>query len=129
MQKKISDNQVTLESVTLTKSGDNYVAEGLGVGEYIVIATNTDTVVYNPMIVSVYYDVNGVHAGTVSATDNWKITGSTTVAKSAEPRIDKTIPAASSTGKMVMMQLLVTRSNTRLRQIFLPILISTTQIH
>lgn len=97
--KKISDNQVTLESVTLKKSGENYVAEGLGVGEYIVIATNTDTVVYNPMIVSVYYDVNGVHAGTVSAIDHWTVEGSTTVAKSAEPRIDKTIPAASSTGK------------------------------
>ena len=79
----------TIEEITGTS-----VTERLEVGTYLVLvkaAAGTDRV-YNPMIVSVYYDVNGVQAGSVSAGDDFQIgTNAPVYAKSSDVTLEKTI--------------------------------------
>lgn len=75
------------------KSGSS-VTETLEIGTYLVLvkaAAGTDRV-YNPMIISVYYDVNGVQAGTVGAGDDFQIgTNAPVYAKSSDVTLEKTI--------------------------------------
>lgn len=61
----------------------------LGAGTYLVLVTAADsTIVYNPMVVSVYYAVDGtLVAGNVSANSNWTLETSGAYAKKSD--VDK----------------------------------------
>lgn len=85
------------KGVTATDGKDFTNGDRLEVGTWMIIATpnaNNETV-YNPMIVSVYYDVNGVQAGNVSAADNWTIKSTSAFAKSSDitGTVDKEVKA------------------------------------
>ena len=87
------------EGKVLTSDGNTtYTADNMQAGVYLIIASGADTTtVYNPMVVSVYYavDGSGIQNGEVSAKDNWTLVGGTTVAKSSEPTITKEIVGAA----------------------------------
>lgn len=62
--------------MTAADGGTTYSAD-LPVGSYVVLVTGSDDIIYNPMLVGVYYslagsgdDNKGVIADTVSATDS-----------------------------------------------------------
>ncbi len=74
------------KTVTETDGVEFTNGNKLEVGTWMIIATPNDDneTVYNPMIVSVYYDVNGIQAGNVSASDNWTIKSTNAYAKSSD---------------------------------------------
>ena len=78
---------------TLEKNADGvYVSKQLNVGVYMILVTGAPDTVFNPMIVSVYYDVNGaLQAGTVDATSNWTLKTENAYAKSSKSTVDKNI--------------------------------------
>ncbi|MCI8648376.1 MAG: isopeptide-forming domain-containing fimbrial protein [Firmicutes bacterium] len=82
---------VTAQEATITQE--------LKIGTYLVLveAASTDTV-YNPMIVSVYYTVDGVVAGSVSAGQTFDIDEKNAYAKSTNVDLEKTI--VGSNGKL-----------------------------
>lgn len=74
-------------------AGADSVTENLTVGTYLVLvtpATGSD-IVYNPMIVSVYYTVDGIETNPVSAADDFEVGSTSAYAKRSGVRIDKTI--------------------------------------
>lgn len=93
-----SDYITSLAKSVTDADGVNFTNGGrLEVGTWMIIATpNADNeTVYNPMIVSVYYDVDGVQAGSVSAADNWTIKTTDAFAKSSDitGTVDKEVKA------------------------------------
>ena len=73
--------------------GETSVTEDLAIGTYLVLVTpakNSDTV-YNPMLVSVYYTVDGIETRPVSAEDNFEVNSTPAYAKKTETGIEKTI--------------------------------------
>lgn len=77
-------------------SGGTITVSDLQAGEYLVIAKDaTGKTVYNPMIVSVFYEVKDgdqvVTGGSVSAKDNWTLTTENAFAKSTTPETKKEI--------------------------------------
>ena len=88
----------------LTESNGVYTAE-LNVGMYLILVTANatgDMTVYNPMIASVYYSVEGTGdnneaiGGAVSAEENFEVKGQTAFAKSMNPNIAKKILGSGS---------------------------------
>lgn len=95
----LDSNYITNLAKTVEDTDGKAFTNGskLEVGTWMIIATpniNNETV-YNPMIVSVYYDVNGVQAGQVSAADNWTIKSTDAYAKSSDitGTVDKEVKA------------------------------------
>lgn len=78
-------------SKTFTRSGDSttFTCADLTEGSWMVLVTDSESYFYNPMIISVYKDTNGVKQyGTMDlATDKW--TDGTAYAKKSEPDIVK----------------------------------------
>lgn len=68
-----------------------YTGSNLGVGTYLVLVEGSSATVYNPMLVSIYYTVDGKFKNEVSAEDSWQIGNSNSYAKSSEPEITKEI--------------------------------------
>lgn len=83
------------------KQDGTYRAE-LTVGVYMVLVTengDNDKTIYNPMIVSVYYNTDGngtTMAGSVDAGNEYTIEGSDAYAKKDVPTIDKKIVGSGS---------------------------------
>lgn len=79
-------------SETFTRSGDSttFTCDDLTEGSWMVLVTDSESYFYNPMIISVYKDTNGVKQyGTMDlANDKW--TDETAYAKKSEPDIVKT---------------------------------------
>ena len=80
-------------------TGDYVSATGeAGAGEYIVLITGTNTVVYNPALVSVNYtdanDKDSITNGTVNLGANFAY-GNVTYVKKSEPNVDKSIVTAA----------------------------------
>ena len=84
------------------KKVENFVSDNtkLEVGTWMILVTppsNNPAKVYNPMIVSVYYSVNGtgqentIVSGSVNADDLWTINSTTAWEKSTEVDITKTV--------------------------------------
>lgn len=93
--------------ITMTRQSDGttYSAD-LAPGSYVVLVTNSDDIIYNPMLVGVYYKVSGTdntlttqilasgsstEGGDLSAVGNWELMASDGYAKSTEPTITKEI--------------------------------------
>lgn len=78
----------------LTAATAAFTAE-VGAGEYIAIASGASDIIYNPILLSVYYSVSGsdntMVTGTVDANTVWEINGVTGHAKSSEPTVTKQI--------------------------------------
>lgn len=103
----VEDYEGTVIDAVATKTAGNdgiVIAEGLPVGIYLVQVTAADPkIVYNPMIVSVYYrkpgsdipsgdtDINGVVAGSVSAGEDFVVGETHAYAKRTDVDIKKTI--------------------------------------
>lgn len=73
-------------------SGTNFVSELLPVGAYIAIISGAaDGSIYNPVLLTVSYNENGIlEAGAVNLVNGY-LYGSTAVAKKTEPKVDKEI--------------------------------------
>ncbi len=70
----------------------NSVQQDLTIGTYLVLVKAADAkTVYNPMIVSVYYDVNGTHAGSVDAGSYFTVKSDPIYAKKSTATITKEI--------------------------------------
>lgn len=70
--------------------------EALNVGTWMLLVTGTDlNKVYNPMIISVYYDKDGSNnsmtSGTVNADDDWELETTGAYAKSTEVPVKKEV--------------------------------------
>ncbi len=100
-----------LEEVTLLESGP-VGADGLstysgwlGAGYWLVLVTpltGSGTKIYNPMLIGVYYSVEGtgssatlVSGGAVNANSRWSLNSEPVFAKSAQPQIIKRIVGSS----------------------------------
>ncbi len=105
----IAANKTLLDSLkkeTMVKGAANekefeYTAE-LTPGYWVVVVTGSNRqVVYNPMLVGVYYSVGGSNdtltPGSVDATTNWSLESTPAYAKSNTPEFDKKI-TGSTTG-------------------------------
>ena len=76
----------------LTDKGTYFESEKLNAGTYMIIVTGDVDTVYNPMIVSVYYDVNGVlTTEPVYAETAWDLATTNAYVKSSKIKIDKNI--------------------------------------
>ena len=89
----------TVLDLTRNTAGDYVSAAGAaGAGEYIVIITGTNTVVYNPALVSVNYtdanDKESITDGEVNLGTNFAY-GNVTYVKKSEPNVDKSIVTAA----------------------------------
>lgn len=85
----------TAESFTFVKDATgNYVADGVGAGEYLVIAESAGYT-YNPMVVSVAYsNANSAASlanGSVNAGSEWDINGSDAFVKSSPIKPEKKV--------------------------------------
>lgn len=97
--KEISTNSIFKSGLTETimNSGtpDTTFTAEVGVGEYVVIASGASDVIYNPILLSVYYSIGGsdntMTTDPVSANDTWNIIGTEGHVKSSEPEITKKI--------------------------------------
>lgn len=94
---KIANGELELTAISMTNDGTpntTFTAQ-VGAGEYVVIASGATDVIYNPMLLSVYYSVGGsdntMASGSVSANDDWKLQGTISKAKSSEPTVTKKI--------------------------------------
>lgn len=62
------------------------------IGTYLLLVEGADIeTIYNPMLASIYYTVDGIVSGTVDASKDWSIGSFGVYAKSSEPTIDKEI--------------------------------------
>lgn len=84
--------------VTMTQVGDTttYSAE-LAAGSYVVLVTGSNDIIYNPMLVGVYYtttgsgDSNSLVTEDLDATTAWDLLAQDGFVKSSEPDIEKKI--------------------------------------
>lgn len=95
-------NASTVKAGPATANADGVATQDLGAGEWLAIVTPADAnkeMVYNPMVVSVYYEdknnQNIISGGTVNAGDSYTIDGTTAYAKSNEITVDKKITGNS----------------------------------
>ena len=85
-----------LAATQLTEQNGAYVAE-VHAGTYLILVTDVEEKVYNPMVVSVSYNVEGSGSnntlvpGSVTAADKWTLSNGEAVAKSSTPSVDKVI--------------------------------------
>ncbi len=91
-------NPTTQLTLTRNSAGDYVSAAGAaGAGEYIVIITGTNTVVYNPALVSVNYtdanDKESITDGEVNLGTDFAY-GNVAYVKKSEPEVDKSIVTA-----------------------------------
>lgn len=99
----INNGTVALNSKALTYSdtASTYTAE-LEAGSYIVLVSDSNATVYNPLIVSVTYtdsnDKTSISGGIVYANGGYVINGTTAYAKSSTPTVNKSIVETTSTG-------------------------------
>lgn len=102
--KEISTNSTFMSGLTETtmNSGtpDTTFTAEVGVGEYVVIASGASDVIYNPILLSVYYSIGGsdntMTTDPVSANDTWNIIGTIGHVKSSEPTVKKEIVSANA---------------------------------
>ena len=83
-----------LKSVSMKTTDTTKLATfkaNLNAGSWLFLVTGDVKEVYNPMLVSVYYTVDGMVAGSVDANTNWTLVTQDAYAKSTAPTIDKTI--------------------------------------
>lgn len=85
-----SDKLAQLEKYVFT--ADDLVSDvyqhALGLGTWLIVVTGSSDYIYNPAIVSVQQDTNGVVYGELNlATDSW---GTNVYVKRGEPTITKT---------------------------------------
>ena len=93
---KISDLS-SFEMEKDTNTDTTYVSkEKLEAGTYMILVTGSASTIYNPMIASVYYKVDGTGIATdaVNATDKWSLETKNAYAKSDKPSVDKVIVKA-----------------------------------
>lgn len=92
----INNNSISLESKQMTADNGIYSAE-VNAGYWVVIVTGSGSKIYNPMLVSAYYSIEGSGSSSeligtsVSVEDNWSLTGQNVYAKSSEITVDKEI--------------------------------------
>lgn len=95
---KISSlNSFEMEKDTTTAT--TYISKNeLEAGTYMILVTGSASTIYNPMIASVYYKVDGTGFATdvVSAKDKWSLETKNAYAKSDKPSVDKVIVKADN---------------------------------
>lgn len=85
-----------------SETEDGVYEANLNAGTYMVLVTGSGTTVYNPMLVSVGYSIEGTGDnnqlvnGAVSAKDSWTLKSNNAYAKSSEPGVEKTIVGPGS---------------------------------
>lgn len=100
--KAIAGGTLSLDSIKMNNSvdPDTTFTASVGAGEYVVIASGATEVIYNPILLSVYYSIGGsdntITSGTVSAGTDWKIGETTGHVKSSEPTVKKEITSANA---------------------------------
>lgn len=92
--------KATMSKGEATEKGFKYTAE-LAPGYWVVVVTGSDRqVVYNPMLVGVYYSVGGSNntltPGSVDADTNWSLESTPAYAKSNTPEFDKKITGSTT---------------------------------
>lgn len=77
-----------------------YTAD-LNAGYWVVLVTGSDIIVYNPLLVGVYYSVSGsdntMTSNPVSAKDDWSLDSDIAYAKSTDPQVKKEIVKSDNT--------------------------------
>lgn len=77
--------------------GSTTYSATLKAGSYVVLVTGSNDIIYNPMLVGVYYtltgtgDNNTLVTGSLSATDSWNLFTTNGFVKSSEPSVKKEI--------------------------------------
>ncbi len=98
----IAANTSGLTSVELSGSGTSY-SGNLNPGTWLILVTGSNDEIYSPMLASVTYgnaaDDSTITAGTVDANGNLVLGGSTIVAKSSEPTVEKEIVDSGNNDK------------------------------
>jgi fimbrial isopeptide formation D2 family protein/LPXTG-motif cell wall-anchored protein len=99
----VHDNKLQAESNKFTNDGTTYTASDFGAGTYLILVTNTKSEIYNPMIVSVFYNseddnasgtMNNLGDGSVSADytiQKGELSDGEVYAKSSTPTVTKTV--------------------------------------
>ncbi|MDO4619533.1 MAG: SpaA isopeptide-forming pilin-related protein [Lachnospiraceae bacterium] len=80
--------------VDVAPNENGTVEQVLAAGEWLAVVTPADAKdIYNPMVVSVYYEENGskITSGSVTASDSYSINGTTSYVKSSSTNVDKKI--------------------------------------
>lgn len=100
----LASNKTGLPTKTMTGatvSGEYVYTAQLNAGYWMVLVTGSDTTVYNPMLVGVYYSKSGsdntMTGGSVSAGDDWTLNSEVAYAKSTDPTIKKEIVKSDNT--------------------------------
>jgi fimbrial isopeptide formation D2 family protein/LPXTG-motif cell wall-anchored protein len=110
-----ADNITAEEILDLSKNYDGLKATELSydesskaytanveAGSYLILVTGSGAKIYNPMVVSVFYNIAGSGSdntlidGSVSADGNWNLKGKELYAKSATPSVTKEIVSVTS---------------------------------
>ena len=87
--------------IATSTGGTTYTAE-LPAGSYVVLVTGSNDIIYNPMLVGVYYTTTGAGNDNalvteeLDATSNWTLLAQNGFVKSSEPKVEKTIVDSGS---------------------------------
>ncbi len=91
------DNKLGMGIPMTLISGTTTYSASLKAGSYVVLVTGSNDIIYNPMLVGVYYtlegtgDNNTLITDEISATDSWDLFATDGFVKSSEPSVKKEI--------------------------------------
>jgi fimbrial isopeptide formation D2 family protein/LPXTG-motif cell wall-anchored protein len=105
----LSGNTTGLESEVLEKQADDSYTAKVKAGSYLILVTGASDKVYNPMVVSVYYNQpegsgsdNKLSDGSVDAGSSLVLQDAEAYAKSEEVSVTKKIVSVTDTGKKLV---------------------------
>lgn len=84
------------------QAGTTTYSKELAAGSYVVLVTGSNDIIYNPMLVGVYYtttgsgDSNSLVTDALDATSSWTLLAQDGFVKSSEPDIEKKIEGSGS---------------------------------
>ena len=91
------------EGITMDLQADTTTySKELAAGSYVVLVTGSNDIIYNPMLVGVYYtttgsgDSNSLVTDALDATSSWTLLAQDGFVKSSEPDIEKKIEGSGS---------------------------------
>lgn len=92
----INDGSLVITPTETTVGADSTFVAEVGAGAYIAVITGGGKTVYNPVFLTATYDEDGNFVGGTVDLDTNAIYGSTAVAKTSEPVVDKEIAGGTT---------------------------------